>query len=226
MSDLGHLVWWKVPEGSSLSLAAAHERLTGVNLPAAPIPIDVFRRVTGTVQSSKRYGDRLLQVYEGPPASDKVMTRHIVVMVKGSGTRVGDVAFFKPPRGEHRKARLKVTLRVKDDPDVNDYAARLKQQYAEGIAGTLDTQGIRRIVRGHMIKVGGLFLEGPWYVQNTDPVMHLLGLFDLLGEEAFLHEVPFPDTEGNRAFLTRGLERAIKAGTEVDETIWKRLEAT
>lgn len=225
MIDLGHLVWWRVPESTTLSLTAAHEALSGVDLPAPPAPIDVFRRITGTNASSRRYGDRLFQVYEGPAASEKVMTRHIVEMVhpKGTGTRVGDAAFYKPPRGEHKKARFKVTLRTKD-PDLVDYAEGLKRQYAEGVAGTLDVQAVRRVIRNHLLKVGGLYLEGPWYVQRTEAVMPLFGLFDLIGDDSFLHGVPFPDTEGNRAFLTRGLERAIKAGTEVDETIWTRLE--
>lgn len=233
---LGYLLWYRVT-GCELDYAAAEGLLKkdGV-LPAKPVPIDVFRRITGQ-GTTGRYAlptfNLELSIAVAKAPNDSMLVRHIVgTVVDGEGVtqmvrKVGDVVFHKPPRGKPSKARMRVSLEVGQEEwqeAVAAYVKILKHRYTTGVAGTLDVQAIRRIVRNCLAGAGALYLDGPYFVLDTERLAPLRRLFELLGEDCFMHSVPLPDAQEHRGLLARGIERAVAADTAVDENIWTRLE--
>jgi hypothetical protein len=234
---LGHLLWWTVGE-VDLDLDRLERVLdgTGVTLPTRPIPMDVFRRVTGSAKSTVEVpdGELVLTLFDVDAPSEKMLVKHIVGTVYDEKRvtkvirKAGDVAFYYPPRGKNAKARMRVAPVAPFEGwagPVRAFAAQLQQAYENGVRGALDGQAVRRLIRAHLTKVKALYLDGPYYVQTLHETEAVLRpLFGALGEDSFYHTVPLPDLDRHRKLLVRGLERAIKAGVEVDETIWELVE--
>ena len=242
--NLGYLLWWKVGE-VNLDHDQLEQALAGTDipLPARPIPHDVFRRITGSASAKfdladADAGDTLeLTLVPIDSRSDKMLLRHLVGTHKSqTGTprvvrKVGDVAFYYPPRGKNSKARMRVTLVPSIieqwQQGVTEFAEHLRQAYAQGVKGVLDGQAIRRLIRAHLAKHKALYLDGPYFLQDKDlgeVTAPLVTLFEALGEDSYMHHVPLPDRHRDKEYLARGLERAVKKGEEIDETIWKLVE--
>lgn len=233
---LGYLTWAHVA-GSDVSLDAVTGLLDGVELPAMPLPIDVFRRITGS-QATNRYtvGDEdvilsavKVKSPDGMAVRDLVMTVSDSKGVAKSITRVGTAVFYKPPPNEHGKARLRLEKHAVEqgyDDVVAAYVEGLRHKYETGVAGQLDNQAVRRLVRRHLANKKALYLGGPYFTLELEAVTPLRPLFDLLGPESVLHSVPMPNRTEDRLLLTGGIERAMGKGHLVDERIWLRLEET
>lgn len=235
---LGHLVWWRVA-GDTVSHDDAAQALgeSGA-LPDRPIPIDVFRRITGS-RAISRYtlpdgNDLELSAVAAEPPNDKMLVRHMVAKVtneKGivlATRKVGDAVFYRPPRGQNHKSRMRITsggnIESEWEHPINAYVASLRQQYERGVAGSLDVQGVRRLVRNTLNELGALYLDGPYFVLDTSVLIGLRTLFDRLGQDSFIHTVPLPNEPDQRALIARAIERAVASGATVDDHIWARLE--
>lgn len=214
MTQLGHLLWWRVGE-----VNLTHEDLervlkgTGIPVPARPIPIDVFRKMTTTTKALytlERGLDLECTIAPVASTSDKMLVHHMVGTLKrGNVTemvrKLGEVVFYKPPRGQHSKSRLRI---VPQPPgmwgkEVDAFVALLRQQYDEGVKGALDGQAIRRIVRAHLAAREVRYVDGPYFFENRNQVAELEPLFSALLDDSFIFDVPIEDTERNRAFINR-----------------------
>lgn len=215
MTDLlGYLLWWKV----AMNVDIGHDTVstllkgTGATLPSRPIPVDVFRRLTTDLKKTYPLdGDRSLEMSLAPVDShnDSMMLRHLVGTVRNSGNvvvwvgKVGDAAFYKPPRGQHSKARLRVLANASSYTDQGeDFANLIRAEYQRGVRGALDSQAIRRVVRSCLAHHKAVYLDGPYFTENGIQCEALGPLFDALGKDSFMHTVPLVDTPAQRAFLT------------------------
>ena len=222
MTDtLGYLIWWKVGD-----VDLDHDQLekvlaADIPLPPRPIPIDVYRRVTGPktigrydLSDSEHYLELSLVPIDAK--SDKMSTRHIVGTMKTHTgqpvlvRKAGDVAFYKPPRGKNSKARMRVTtippLEGWAGP-VGEFADQLRFEYEQGVKGVLDDQAIRRLIRAYLTREQhAVYLDGPWFIEGErgrDARIALEPLFEALGEDSFIHSVPLPDSDYDARFLAR-----------------------
>ena len=237
MSDLGLLVWYSVSgdkdgveQNKILDLFKQH----GITAPKPPLPIDVFRRLTG-IDGGAEYDlddDTTVHLELHKVESQKTMlVRHIVRTVKRNGVnvsidKVGDVAFYRPPRGKPERSRMRVTPFPENYPDrkeIEAFAEALRVEYSRAL-NVLDPQAVRRLVRRLLTDAGAIYLDGPWFVLDEDRLHPLYHLFALLDFESYIHHVPMPDTAYQREYLTGGLERLVAAGTTVPDEIWARLE--
>lgn len=215
MSDhFGHLVLWKVAESSELSHDTLAEILAGTDVPVPnrPLPIDAFRRLSS---AKKAYpldqGTLEITLATVESKSDKVLSRHLVGTVRNDAgvtqtiRKLGDVAFYKPPRGQHSKARMRIVTHAPYPHQAADFAAHLRSEYERAAkGGALDAQSIRRLVRGYLTQRGAVYLDGPYF--TPDPCEALRGIFTTLGGSSFMHTVPLPDTAEQRAFVARFAE--------------------
>lgn len=214
MTDtLGHLVWWRVTEPLNLDHATLSRVLASVGIPAPrkAIPIDVFRRLTSNTRKTYALDEgstlecTLAIVQSG---NDKTLNRHMVGTVRDGGgatkniMKIGDVAFYKPPRGQHSKARLRVVSAIGPfGAQAADFAACLRSEYESAVRGAVDTQAIRRIVRAHLAEQGAVYLDGPYFV--TARCEALEALFEAIGGGSFMHTVPLVDSPAQREFVAR-----------------------
>lgn len=235
MRSLGWVLLWQIGDGNLHVPLAGLADIPGIELPDRPIPIDVYRRVTGSssvLRTRLEDGELEVRTANAESPSDKMLIRHLIATVAERGVakrveRVGDAAFYKPPRGKNSKARMRVTVTTTDPlikQQVEAYANELRTRYSEGVTGHLDAQAVRRLVRRHLARIGALYLGGPYFVLDRDGCEALRPLFDDLGEAGMLHLFPLPDTPEERAFLVQVMERAVRAGNDVDPAIWSRLE--
>ena len=231
--SLGYLAWWSVGEVrlNHDDLASAFEG-TGVPLPSRPIPIDVFRRLTTT--GMKRFGigvhhtlDVTLAVV--PASSDKMLTHHVVGTLKNNETnavemvrKVGEVVFYKPPRGQHARSRIRVVPFTGGlwDPEVAQFCEWFRREYDRGVKGAVDSQAIRRLIRGHLAAQGALYLGGPYFCTSEEQISGLVPLFDMLGQDSYLAMVAVEDSDSARGAINRGVERAVAQGHTVAPDIW------
>lgn len=213
MTDLlGHLVWWKVAGEVNLDFDTLGSLLagTGVAPNHRPVPADVFRRVCGLTRAYP-LEDRTVELSLAAVDSKvpSMYVRHLVATVRSEGNdvqfvKVGDVAFYKPPRGQHSKARLRVvpaTAQYREQAE--DFARYLRTEYDKGVKGAVDSQAIRRAIRLHLANQEAIYLDGPYYIKDESQCADLEGLFDALGEGSFMHVVPLLDTPKQREFLAR-----------------------
>lgn len=224
MSTLGTLIWWSVG-GVDLTYDDLEQALagSGVSRPARPIPVDVFRRLMTTEHRVTDEGglDLTYAFHEVGSASAKMLTYHLVGTQRVDGVkvkvqRVGEIVFYKPPRGEHSKARIRIVPGSFPDEwaeTARDWIGWMRSTYHDGVAGALDGQAVRRIVRGYLASAGSVYVGGP-YFHHSERLGGLEALFERLGSDSFWHEVPVPDDEYQRTFLQRALETALGGAHE------------
>lgn len=234
MTDLGHLLLWRVGGEVNVDYDTLTKVLkdTGITLPPKPLPVDVFRRLssltrTYPIPDSSDVIECSLATVDSK--NDNLLLRHIVTSVKHDGialrhTKGGDVAFYFPPRGQWSKARMRVLTGGEYPEQAEQFGQVIREQYDKGVKGALEAQTIRRLVRTYLAERKALYLEGPYFIEYANSVSGLKPLFDLLGEDSYLHSLPVPDTPQQRAFLLRGFDKAIKAGNPVNEPLWNMLE--
>lgn len=213
MSQLGHLLWWKIAEGVELDYDTLGELLkgTGVGGPARPLPVDVFRRVTGPdVKRFYTWEGGTVEVTLAPVDSrnEQMLQRHIVGTVKNSAgvvqsiKKMGDVAFYKPPRNQHSKARMRVVPGVALFPGfAQDFAHFVRSEYDKGLQGALNGQAVRRVVRACLADQKAVHLGGPYFIEHLRLGDTLRGLFERLGEDSFMHVVQLEDLPAHRELL-------------------------
>lgn len=210
MDALGWLVWWRVGSVALTPKAAevmmSELGLAAVKQPSHVAPIDAFRRLGG---KSATYTlpdghDVSLDLYPAE-SQDTMLVRHIVRTVKRDGvnvqiSRVGEVAFYKPPRGKPSKARVRVQVGKTSDPQVAPFAETLRKEYDRALT-YLDDQAGRRLVRSYLASVSAVWLGGPYFIAKEDDADRLLLLFDRLGGTSWCHSVMLNDTPYHRAVV-------------------------
>lgn len=211
MDVLGHLVWWTV--GSPTVRAADADRLLGgLGITARPnpvLPIDAFRRLTGEHRSRYRLDEADVSLdLHAAKSQHTMLVRHIVRTVRRDGVtqrvqKVGDCAFYRPPRGQHHRARMRVTVfpeALPDRPQVEAFAAELRTEYDRALSH-LDPQAWRRLLRAYLAEVGAVCLDGPYAVPAADDAERLVRLLDMLGGDSRGYTVPLVDDEPRRQLL-------------------------
>lgn len=252
MEYLGYLVWWTV--GSPVvKIPDAERMLTELGFAIPPpkpvLPIDAFRRLTGEYSNAYSLDDERTVSLELHKANSQhtMLVRHIVRTVKKKNgvvetvTKVGDCAFYKPPRGQNHRARMRVTVFPEALPDrqqVETFANGLRTEYDRALH-YLDPQAFRRLVRQYLGSVHALYLSGPYFLREESHTTPLVELFGHLGGGSRCQVVPVVDDPPRREMLSTGLELAVDGGEAsiplvesyvplgvVPETVWKKLEGT
>lgn len=222
---LGNLIWWKVVDDIGLDHHRLTELLAGtdIGVPAAPIPIDVFRRLSNVKRTFPLSNDESTRERSGvlectlatvESRNPSMLVRHMVGTVKRDGMvrsidRIGDVAFYKPPRGKHSKARMRIVVGKQHQEAAQQYAGLLRETYERGVKGALDSQAVRRVVRGYLAEHGAVYLDGPYFCEQESVIQALSTLFSSIEEGgSHMHTVPLVDTPAQRAFIDRHREDA------------------
>lgn len=229
METLGTLLWWKVGEPAlTIDELREHMEQIGMGTSAAPkplIPIDVFRRLTGPAGAEGKYklgGAWIRLRLERSRETDTMLTRTILRDNDNGGARleVGDFVFYKPPRGEPDRARLRVTLRdVSDLPDkraIERFGTALKEAFAHDMEH-LDSQAVRRTARRFLVEHHAIHIDGVYFVPDGERAVQLAGLLEdrvLGGSVAWT--MPVYDDAFGRFFIIKAFERAV-ARREVTE---------
>lgn len=211
MNQLGHLMWWKVSD-LTLDQDALYQALVDTKLGAThrPSPIDVFRRITREMKGTYPLegGDTLeIAAVHVDASSDKMLTRHLVGTVTNDRgvvqaiRKVGDATFYKPPRGQHSKARLRIVAMGPFPREAEIFASQMRTAYDEGVQGFVTGQAVRQLVRKYLAKQGAIYLGGPYFIERPEQAEALVPIFKALGERSFMHIVPLVDTPEQREFL-------------------------
>lgn len=252
MKWLGQLVWWSVgaPQVRAEDVEAMLAELGMVIPPPNPIvPIDAFRRLTGGQRREYRLatGEEVTIDLHVAKSRSTMLARSIVRTVRQGGIavaidKVGDCAFYKPPRGQNERAQMKVRLlpnpELPDAEQLEQFANDLRQEYRRALT-YLDPQALRRLVRQHLAVSHALLLQkGPYFLPRSEDAEALAELLHRFGGGSQCLIFPVVDDEERRSIITRGLEAAISDTDEVDveyieayvplgvvpESVWALLE--
>lgn len=223
---LGYLMWWKIVGQVDMTFddlaglvadteAVPHHR---------PIPADVFRRICGMTKaypldsppSPLGSGATLeMSLHKVDAKVSSMMARHMVATVRNDANvvqavaKAGDLAFYKPPRGQHSKARLRVVaLGGPYAEQASDFARDIRAEYDRGVKGAVDSQAVRRVIRAYLAAQGAIYLDGPYFMKDEAQCAGLERLFSALGGGSFMHVVPLLDSPEQRAFVERYTEEA------------------
>lgn len=217
MEFLGYLAWWGVSD-VRLTTTDAERMVAELRLdvapPRPPAPIDVFRRlvtVEHTYPGFWRDGTEECMVHLGlhtvESPSDSMMVKHIVMTKKvGNVTkyidRVGEVAFYKPPRGQASRARIRTQVEngPTADPEVTSYAKMLHDRYDLWL-DSIDDQGARRLVRAFLKSVDARYLNGVYVLPGVGHAAQLEAMIGRLGGSSYCHTAPLVDNEIAREML-------------------------
>lgn len=204
MDYLGYAAWWSVG-AVSIPRAQAEALLGDLQLAVPPpkeiLPHDAFRRLTSEMRRTYPLEDAEVELtLHNAPGPDTMMVRHIVRTVTSGGIvrsadKVGDCAFYRPPRGQNHRARMRVTVFPEALPDrgeVEEFAAALRAEYDRALT-MLDAQAIRRLVRNFLRSAGALYASGVYLLREETHVQALEDLFQVLGPECEFHAVPLTD---------------------------------
>jgi hypothetical protein len=218
MEFLGYLVWWRVSNVVvPHSLAEKMMRELGFEIPPPNpvLPIDAFRRLTGEARAGYDLDDQhtaSLELHKAE-SQDTMLVRHIVRTVKRNGVtvsidKVGDAAFYKPPRGKPSKARMRVTVHDKTT-EVEAFGASLRNEYDLALK-YLDAQALRRLVRQYLTSVDALYLDGPYFLQQEAHVVGLERLFERLGPDSRCQVLPVADDPRARRMLATAVPMKLE----------------
>lgn len=244
MDYLGYLVWWRVGAASlpARDLPTLVPQLGFTVPPPAPgSPTDAFRKLAGEESVRPQPDGTVVTVsLHRTNTSDAAReVRHIVRTVRKdkavqTSERVGDVVFYRAPKGEPSKARFRAQA-TSSDPQVKTYASWLRHEYQARL-DTLDSQGIRRLIRAHLAEVNALSIDGPYFVQKREHVEPLMRLFTSLNDDCSIYWLPLAETGLTRDMLSTAIEHAVTDGSKtslveayvplgvVPESVWARLE--
>jgi hypothetical protein len=224
---LGYMVWWRVgrPARQASEVAAAVNGL-GVAMPSTPIPVDVFRRLSSVAESYELEDGQTVVLDLHRATSQKTMlTRHIVRTVRKEGVvtaadRVGEAAFYRPPRGQHDRARMRVTVYPEQLPDrerIEAFAEDLREEYKRQL-DALDPQAVRRMVRAYLTSVDAVYMNGPYFVPNHDDVERLKELLAVVGGGSTTMTIPVVDDEPRRQMIAEARADRIDQEEAADGT--------
>lgn len=215
---LGYVTWWTVGEPTITDGELREhvmELMPEVKPPAAILPQDAFRRMTGEAGVRRYTGSddgivRELSLQE-VSAPKSMMSRAILLTLTKDGRRqsvdrVGDVVFYRPPRNEHHKARIRVTavqgLAGSERQLFDLYANGVRAEYDRALHH-LNGQAVRRIVRAYLAAIEAELLGGPYLVTSRADVERLHELLDRVGN-ASCRYVAVSDDDVNRHLLGKG----------------------
>lgn len=212
MEYLGYLTWWTVRNGE-VTVDQAQRLMTELGIDVPPpkqiLPIDAFRRLTGEARRTYDLEDGqvcTLDLHKAV-AQETMLVRHIVRTTKNAQgvtndvKRVGDVAFYKPPRGKHSKARMRVTVHARD-PHVESFGDELRREYDRAL-NHLDPQAVRRLVRQFLTAKRALYIDGPYFLSAEEHAIQLRELIHRLGS-GVCHVLPVADTPAAREIVASG----------------------
>lgn len=188
--DLGTLCWWSVngdPNISDHDLAGlVRETIPEVKPPATILPVDAFRRMTGGEATAHSYTigaeprDQLITLsLANVTAPQKTMLNRAILRAVASSDgvqqrvdKVGDLVFYKPPRGQHDKARVRVTLvpgitGLLDVDRIRAYGDTLRNEYRRAVKH-VNGQAVRRIVRAYLTAIGAVPMDGPYFIEEVE----------------------------------------------------------
>ncbi len=239
--SLGHLVWWRVADTSmDADTATAVAEKLDIKPPIRPAPVDVFRKLAGT-DYARRQGHTTERLQLHPAESQHTMlVRHIVKHVYRNGVpqahdRVGEAVFYKPPRQQPSKARLRVTMNDPNDEWLAPYGDKLRAEYAHGLT-RFDEQGVRRLVRAYLNRVHALLVDGVYFLREQEHADNMMWLFEQLGGDCRCHCVTVDKGSELQPMLEAALERAVADGSKLDlleayiplgvvpDSLWEQLE--
>lgn len=193
---LGNLFWYKAGEPTvTTTELLKHAESIGMDvslLPRQILPVDVFRRMTGTSGLSAKYTvDPYSVRLEIQPGKDtqkmlsRVVTRSCLV-----GTRVVDrievidFVFYHPPRGEIARSRIRTTPRnlaeLPDRDKIERFARELRDEYHRGLE-FLDAQGVRRLVRSYLAGHDAVSIGNVYFLPPGPAAGHLCRLLEVVG---------------------------------------------
>lgn len=174
--------------------------------PKAVLPIDAFRRLTGSARHEYELPDgaRCTLDLHKAQAQDTMLVRHIVRTVTKAGVnleikRVGEAVFYKPARGKPQTSRMRLQV-ASDDPEVRRFVDALRPEYDKAVT-YLDDQAARRLVRSYLSSVGAVHVGGPYLLNDLAAAVKLLGLFERLGGGSRCDIIEVADTTTNRAAI-------------------------
>lgn len=249
MDYLGQLVWWSIGT-PSLRGGDVGPMLADLQIEIPPpkpiVPADAFRRLTGSSRHEYELEDgRQITLDLHTAGSQRTMlVRHIVRTVRENGIvmraeRVGEAAFYRPPKGQPQRARMRVTVYPEKLPDreqVETFASELRAEYERAL-NYLDPQAMRRLVRQYLAFVSALYLNGPYFVPRPDDAERLLELLRRLGGGSQSLTVPVVNDEPRRQMITDGLTALFANGEGtatfiepyvplgvIPEAVWQQLE--
>jgi hypothetical protein len=148
--------------------------------------------------------------------------------------KVGDVVFYKPPRGRPSKARVRVSA-LASGPDVEEFARRMREEYDNAL-GAVDAQGVRRLIRAHLAAHHAIHVGGPYLLPSEVGLDSLRMFIAGLGGGSTIHSVPVVDNAEQRRFVGSAIEDAVRAGAGLEllesylplgvvpDTVWTLLE--
>lgn len=213
MEYLGYLAWWGVSD-VRLTPTDAEQMMSELGLeippPKPPAPVDVFRRL-GTEQrvfpGTWREEEAEVTLSLHPVESQKTMlVRHVVETVRQKGIvrsmdYLGEVAFYKPPKGQPSKARMRA--QVSDPrPEVQSYVAHLRDYYAASLT-SIDDQGGRRLIRSFLRSIDAAYLNGVYVLPGVGQAGQLEAMIGRLGGASYCHIAPLVDTPSTRAMFSQ-----------------------
>lgn len=235
MQIIGTVVWWSIGVATVTDAelrAAVEQYLPGTAPPAAVLPVDAFRRLTGPSGAQAEYVlvgqlDKPVQEAElsllKAKSQKTMLVRALVRTVREDGvnknvTKVGDVVFYKPPRNEHHRARLRVTLQADGLPDedlIKGFAEELRREYDTALS-TMDAQAVRRLVRAYLSNVHALPLGGPYFVPDEGSAKRLVEFLQHIGGNKTI-TLPVVDVPEARLLIMDALDDANRRGEVTEE---------
>ena len=222
---IGFLFWYSLGEHTvTMSMLRQHMQEIGMDLTAAPkaiLPIDVFRRLTGTrgqyatytLDDTKSVRLGLRPARETNTLISRAVTRTILEDGKPvDRSQVGEFVFYRPPRGEPERSRVRLTFRdianLPDKDKVERFGTALRDEYSNG-KDHLDPQALRRVVRAYLTLRHALLIDKVYFIPDVDTVSHLHQLIDHVGGSR-AWSIPIDDTSGT--FLRAEFIDAAKQG--------------
>lgn len=219
MKWLGYLTWWSV--GSpSVSLTEVNAIIEELDMrapsPNPVIPVDAFRRITSSAKKEYTRPDGAHVTLDLQPkrSQNTMLVRAIVQTVRINGVSVqagavGECAFYKPPRGQSHRGRMRVTTTPSVDPEVEEFAEQLRQEYKVAL-NVFDPQAVRRTVRQYLAVKQAVYLGGPYFLPRLEDAQKLALFLDRVGGGSQCNIVPVIDDEERRAML----QNAVPDDTE------------
>jgi hypothetical protein len=186
---IGSLVWWSIPDAASLSTSALSQLVGELALNAPGVsrpPVDTFRRLSSSASTAYELDDAHITLdLRTVPSQSTMLVRHVVRSERRDGTlvsarRVGDFAFYKPPRDQPERARVRATPMPGDLPDreqIESFVKSLRVAYKDALR-TIDSQALRRTVRAFLRNADATYMDGPYFVPNEEDAERLSKLLD------------------------------------------------
>jgi hypothetical protein len=222
---LGQLIWWTIGT-PTLPAEQVKALIAEVGMEVPPpnpiVPVDAFRRMTGAARMEYNLDEALIVTLDLHKAKSQstMLARHIVRTVRDQDgivkdiKKVGDCAFYKPPRGQAERARIRVTVfpeGFEDRAQIEAFGESLRTGYNTALTH-FDPQALRRVVRQYLTRVHALHLSGPYFMPSTPAAERLQEFVGHLGGGSNCWIAPLVDDLPRRVMLRETIEAAAVDG--------------